>query len=62
MLENRFLEVKTNFWEVKTIVFRAGFSCSVVDIQKISVNLQWIRIKRFFVSQVILLIVEFKFL
>lgn len=62
MLENRFLEVKTNFWEVKTIVFMVGFSCSVVDIQKISVNLQWIRIKRFFVSQVILLIVEFKIL
>ena len=62
MLENRFLEVKTNFWEVKTIVFRVGFSCSVVDIQKINVNLQWIRIKRFFVSQVILLIVEFKIL
>ena len=57
-----FLEVKTNFWEVKTIVFRGGFSCSVVDIQKFSVNLQWIRIKRFFVLQVILLIVEFKIL
>lgn len=40
MLENRFLEVKTNFWEVKTIDFRGGLSCSVVDIQKISVNLQ----------------------
>ena len=56
------MEVKTNFREVKTIVFRAGFSCSVVDIQKISVNLQWIRIKRFFVSQVILLIMKFKIL
>lgn len=40
MLENRFLEVKTSFWEVRMIVFRGGFSCSVVDIQKISVNLQ----------------------
>lgn len=40
MLENRFLEVKTNFWEVKTIVFWGGFSRSVVDIQKISVYLQ----------------------
>lgn len=62
MLENRFLEVKTNFWEVKTIVFRVGFLRSVVDIQKISVNLQRIWIKRFFVLQVILLIVEFKIL
>lgn len=62
MLENRFLEVKTNFWEVKTIVFRGGLSCSVVDIQKISVNLQWIWIKRIFNSRVISLIVEFKIL